>query len=203
MHYIGLYGWFPTLGCIAEQNIEHTCSLNTESKGNKEETVDHEIQRHSPHQPHHQHYHSRTNEQQVPELSKSKTAVPRSPKNHHSIEQEDIHQNPVSQTNKNNQEQIANQEQDSISTSNIDDSDNIPVMGRNTWPRKRVRQVAHVGSLFNPEPQEKSDLNISEARPAGKLASAYIVSFDDSVCNGSSGAAAVEAQRRLRGNRAS
>ncbi|XP_055880398.1 centrosomal protein of 170 kDa-like isoform X5 [Biomphalaria glabrata] len=203
LHYIGLYGWFPTLGCIAEQNIEHTCSLNTESKGNKEETVDHEIQRHSPHQPHHQHYHSRTNEQQVPELSKSKTAVPRSPKNHHSIEQEDIHQNPVSQTNKNNQEQIANQEQDSISTSNIDDSDNIPVMGRNTWPRKRVRQVAHVGSLFNPEPQEKSDLNISEARPAGKLASAYIVSFDDSVCNGSSGAAAVEAQRRLRGNRAS
>ncbi|XP_012938156.1 centrosomal protein of 170 kDa protein B [Aplysia californica] len=73
-------------------------------------------------------------------------------------------------------------------------------LGRNTWPRKRVRQMAHVGQIFSPEAGvcgsnpdgQPGSANSSEARPAGNMGGMYFVSFDDSVCNGSTGSGNVD-----------
>ena len=55
----------------------------------------------------------------------------------------------------------------------------MPRLGRNTWPRKKVRQVAHVACIFD------ADEDSGDGGPiAVESGSNYFVSVDDSVCDG-------------------
>ena len=57
-------------------------------------------------------------------------------------------------------------------------------LGRNTWPRKKVRQVAHVASLFDRDGDDQDDDGSDLGPIMVESGSNYFVSADDSVCDG-------------------
>ncbi|XP_059161022.1 centrosomal protein of 170 kDa protein B-like isoform X2 [Physella acuta] len=194
-------------GCIAEQNIEHTCSLKPESKGMEDATSTESHSQHHPqhdhqhqHQPHHDHphhdqpHHNHPHHDQ-PHHQKHEHHSDKQPQDHSGLADHDIPQqhspatgHPADQSSDGHLEKaVPDIPEDLASTP----------LGRNTWPRKKVRQVAHVGSVFNQESPDKCEA--TEARPAGALAPMYFVSFDDSVCNGSS--SPVDSHRKLKNSR--
>ncbi|CAL1538639.1 unnamed protein product [Lymnaea stagnalis] len=196
-------------GCIAEQNIEHTCSLKPESKTSEEDKVTLDPEHHLHHDHHtpqqqcshrshheqpqqqHQQQHLAQHHQEPKHHRQHSKTLPKSPADDHSNNTED---RPLETT------KVLGEEQDRGLEGVAEDLNSSPAVARNTWPRKRVRQMPHVGSIFKPDGADNGDLNVSEARPGGTMAPVYFVSFDDSVCNGNISPTA-DSHRRQRSNR--
>lgn len=175
-------------GCAEDQTIEHTCCLKLEHKAG-----DSEIQMACT--THRKHLH---HEQNVQPLSKENSTkiVPygATPSNSDHLNQKyHISLQPVIQeqrscgSNQENPTEINNQS--SLIDRVPDQLGNSTNIGFNTCPGPReVRQVTHIEPV---EVCEKASKSSSEAHPAGAVQTMFVVTFDDSVCNTTSGTISV------------